>query len=82
MFKSKRRPSDILLSYLDGTGRELELDDYVHSNLSDYEKQVIVDPLMDINREFSCVEYPVGIDNPDAGPQLRRLAEKLKHQGM
>lgn len=81
MFR-KKKPSQILTDYIEGKGRGDELDDYVHSNLSAQEEIEVVEPLMEINRNYSNNKFFIGISNPDSFPEIAILAKKLKEIGL
>lgn len=81
MIWRSKKPSDILLDYIEGRGTGIEIDDYVHSNLSDAEEENVVSPVMDISLRYSSKEFPIGISNPESFPEIRELANKLKAKG-
>lgn len=82
MFGRAKKPSQILIDYIEGRGRGTEIDDYVHGNITDDEEEKIIRPLMRISKDYSTSEYPIGISNPDSFPSLRALADKLKSSNM
>jgi hypothetical protein len=76
MFR-KRKPSEYIRRHFEGHG--FALDDLVslgRPELEDAAQEVIA-----ISFKYRTPEYPIGIANPDAQPELRALAERLEAEG-
>lgn len=78
----KKKASRILMDYIEGRGSGVEIDDLVHSKLTDYEEEAIVEPLLLISNVYSNREYIIGISNPASFEDIRRLSLSLKERGL
>jgi len=78
MFK-KRKPSEFIRRHLDGSGSGFELDDLV--SLGRPELEDVAQEVIAISFRHRTPEYPVGIANPSAEPELRAMAERLEAEG-
>jgi len=78
MFK-KRKPSEFIRRHLDGSGSGFELDDLV--SLGRPELEDVAQEVIAIASRHRTPEYPVGIANPNAEPELLALAERLEAEG-
>lgn len=80
--KKEKQPSGILLDYIEGKGCGDEIDDYIHSDVSEEEEREVVAPLLEINRIYSNKEYFIGISNPESFASIRALAVALRKMGL
>jgi hypothetical protein len=76
MFK-KRKPSEYIRRHLEGHG--FALDDL--TTLGRPELEDAAQEVGAISMKYRTPEYPIGIANPDAEPELRVLAERLEAEG-
>jgi hypothetical protein len=76
------KASEAMLHHIEGTGTGYELDDLVHWSPSEEAEREAIEPLLQINRDYSTPEHPLGIANPDAKEAIRALAERLRQQGL
>lgn len=82
MFKSKFKPSEILIRHVEGRAGGYELDDMLTSGRYHENYDDLAAPLMDINGRYSSAEYPIGLMNPDSFPEIRTLAKNLALIGL
>ena len=80
MFWKTLKPSDVLFRYLDGNGRDRELDDFMSGRMSADENERFLQPLLRISQKYAIGLSP-GLLNVEARQEIRALAERLKGEG-
>jgi hypothetical protein len=78
---SRLKLSAVVRRFLDGTGGERELENYVHGNLTSNEEEKFLNPLMAIGAKYTVGLVP-GVYNEKARPELEALASKLERDGL
>jgi hypothetical protein len=78
---SRLKLSAVVRRFLDGTGRERELENYAHGNLTPYEEEKFLNPLMTIGAKYTVGLTP-GVYNEKARTELEALAASLERDGL
>lgn len=77
-----KKPSKILIGYIEGKGTGTEIDELVHGKFDIDRENYLIKPILAISKKYSNQEYPIGISNPDCFPEIRKLAENLRRMNM